>query len=322
MSGLLRSTSAALAGCCLTVAALLACGGAPRPLPAPVRVAPPALPLPAGAALTVRVDLASLRDELGATLAQQLLLDSVSAPESAAPRHALLEHALARASVLWVALPAAGPLEEAERILLLRGHFSNLPVDGLGSWRPGPAGFESLDVANTALEASGYARVYRLDNAELLVWAPRAELATVERTLARRQRPTASDEARLEPPERGAVSVAARPGPLLALYARRYPELVERFRGLQKLEAFAEPTAGTWRADLFLDFGTAEQASGASAVLERLKLALAERACAVGVVARALSVSSFERNLRLQAWLEGAELESVRACVLGGGCCA
>ena len=304
------------------MAALLACGGSARPLPAPAALAPSVLPLPAGAALTVRVDLASLRDELGATLARQLLLDSVSALDSAAPGRLLLEQALDRTSVLWVALPAAAPLEEAERILLLRGHFSSLPVDGLGGWRPGPAGLESLHVDNPALEASGYARVYRLENEGLLLWAPRSELATVEQTLARRRRPAASEEPRLEPPERGAVSIAARPGPLLALYARRYPELVERFRGLQKLEAFAEPTAGTWRADLFLDFGSVEQASEASAVLERLKLALAERACAVGVVARALSVSSFERNLRLQAWLEGAELESVRACVLGGGCCA
>jgi hypothetical protein len=118
------------------------------------------------------------------------------------------------------------------------------------------------------------------------------------------------------------VSVAARPGPVLSLYERRYPELVERFRGLRQLEAFAEPTAGTWRADVFLDFASTEQTSQASSVIERLRGALVQRACAVGVIARALSVTTFERNLRLQAWLEGPELESVLACVLGSGCCA
>jgi hypothetical protein len=125
----------------------------------------------------------------------------------------------------------------------------------------------------------------------------------------------------LRPPERGAVSVAARPEAVLAQAKARYPELVQRFAGLRRIEAFAEPTAGMWRADLTLDFASAAQAAEASALLERLRQALTRRSCAVGVVARAIAVTSFEHDVRVQTVLIGPELEAVEACVLGDGCC-
>ena len=298
----------------------LACGSGQRPLPAPVEQAAAGLPLPASTALAVRVDLASLRAELGDTLAQQVLLDAVSLGESARASK-LLARSLERASLMWVAATGA-PLDEAGKVLLVRGHFESLdPTGELRGWRRQPSGVEALEVPDAEQNPGGYARVYRRAGDDLAVWAPRGELVDVERALAPRRaaQPVALG---LPPPERGTLSVAARPEPLLELYQRRYPELVERFRGLRQVEAFAEPTAGTWRTDLLLYFETAEQATGASAVVERLKVALSQRSCAIGVVARVLSVTTFERNLRLQAWLEGADLDSVRSCVLGSGCCA
>jgi hypothetical protein len=88
------------------------------------------------------------------------------------------------------------------------------------------------------------------------------------------------------------------------------------------IEAFAEPTAGVWRADLSLDFATAAQASEVTQVIEQLRRALAERGCAVGALARALAVTSFERDVRVQAVLLGPEIAAVKACVFGEGCCA
>lgn len=318
MSRLLRSTSAAFGRAALVLAGALACGGAPRALPAPVEATPVGPALPPGAALTVRVDLASLGGELGGPLARQLLFDAVSLGEPA-PAAQLLQSTLERTSVLWVAVPAEEPLDGGAKVLLTRGHFAHLAAAELGGWQSRPSGLEVLDLAKSPPAPSGYSRVYRLQGDEELVWASGGELDEVERALTRR---SAVEEPALAPPERGAVSIAAQPGPLLALYERRYPELVERFRGLRSLEAFAEPTAGTWRADVFLGFATVEQASEASSVLERLKAALAGRGCAVGAVARAATVSTFERDLRLQAWLEGPALESVLACVLGSSCCA
>jgi hypothetical protein len=305
----------------LGFASLLACGSAQRSSPSTRAVPEAVLPLPSSAALAVRVDLGSLRAELGDTLARELLLDAVSLGES--PHGAtLLERSLDAASLLWVAVAGPERADGGDKVLVVRGHFDNLAADaGFGSWLRRPTGLELLEVPESAQNPGGYYRVYRLPGDEMLIWAPRAELANVERALM----PGLSAEPRelgLRPPERGTVSLAARPEPWLELLSRRYPELIERFEGLRQVEAFAEPTAGTWRADVFLDFATAERASGASEVVGRLKLALAERSCAVGVIARALSVSSFERNVRLQAWLEGTELETVRACVLGSGCCA
>jgi hypothetical protein len=315
---LLRSARSAFGCCALALAGALACGGAPGAVAPAVEAAAYGPPLPPDAALTVRVDLAALGGELGDPLARQLLFDAVSLGES--PRAAkLLQQTLQQTSVLWVAVPGQGPLDGADKVLLERGHFANVAVEGFGGWQRRPSGLDWLEVSDAAQGASGYARLYRLESHQMLVWASHGELAEVERTLARRRSPAV--EPGPIPPERGAVSVAARPGPLLALYERRYPELVERFRGLRQLEAFAEPTAGTWRADVFLDFATAEQATLASSVVERLRAALVDRACAVGVVARALTVTTFERNLRLQAWLEGPQLESVLGCVLGSSCC-
>jgi hypothetical protein len=41
----------------------------------------------------------------------------------------------------------------------------------------------------------------------------------------------------------------------------------------------------------------------------------------VGVIARALAVTSFGRDVRVQTVLIGPELDVVKACVLGEGCC-
>jgi hypothetical protein len=56
-------------------------------------------------------------------------------------------------------------------------------------------------------------------------------------------------------------------------------------------------------------------------VLERLRQALTGRGCAIGVLARAVAVTSFERDVRVQTVLVGPELAAVKACVLGDGCC-
>jgi hypothetical protein len=196
----------------------------------------------------------------------------------------------------------------------MRGHFAGL--GDAASWSRRDSGVELLELDATAGSASD-SRIYRLPGAELLVWAPASELPGVERALA-----GAAIEPALRPPERGAVSLAARPEAVLARAAAHFPELAQRFAGLRRIEAFAEPTAGMWRADLSLDFASAAQAAEATDTLERVRQALTRRRCAVGVVARAIAVTSFERDVRVQTVLIGPELEAVKACVLGGGCCA
>jgi hypothetical protein len=295
------------------VACSLACAGADRPR-APDRRAND-LPLPADLDVAVRVDVGSLGGELGEAPTRQLLLDAVS--QGAASEVAkLLERSLSRAAVLWVGVHGGAP-GTTGTVLVMRGQFANLSAGDAATvaWSRQDSGITTLDFAGAP--ATGYARVYRLPGDELLIWAPRAELAGVERAL----RGDPSTPA-LRPPERGAVSVAARPDGLLERDGSRFPELAERLRGMRRLEAFAEPTSGMWRADLTLDFASAEQATEVSALALRLKQALGKRPCAVGLVARATVVSSFGRNVRIQAVLLGPEVKALEACVLGNGCCA
>jgi hypothetical protein len=269
-------------------------------------------------ALAVRVDLGTLRAELGRELAGRVLLDAVARdPADGAPPApaALLQRALAQSDVLWLGFPSIAQ-SEPDSVLLLRGHFASLAPSAPGArWSEDPSGTAILEL--DASEQPGYARVYRAPGDELLAWSPRSAQSALEQALRAPGR-----EPVMRPPERGAVSVAASPEPLLNRYAARFPELIERFRGLRHVEAFAEPSSGAWRADLSLDFDTPEQAREASQVAERVREAIARRACAVGALASALTISTFERNLRVQAALLGPELDAVRSCVLGDGCCA
>ncbi|HWO14149.1 MAG TPA: hypothetical protein VNN80_31810 [Polyangiaceae bacterium] len=295
--------------------ALLGCSSPPPPsarAPEPVGT-----PLPPGLDLTLRADLASLRAELGQELARQVLRDAFSDRASAERGPPpLLDSALDRSDVLWLGFPSLAEQAQPENVLLLRGHFASLGSgDPAARWSGDGSGLASLELPENG--AAGYVRVYRAPGDELLAWASRSTRDTLERALRSRSR-----EQVMRPPERGAVSVAARPGPLLERYSVRYPELVERFRGLRRVEAFAEPSGSAWRADLTLDFDTPEQAREASQVAERLREVMAQRACAVGALARTLSITTFERNLRVTAALLGPELDVVRSCVLGDGCCA
>lgn len=279
----------------------------------PSVAAAPELPLPSGLDAAVRVDIAALSSELGQAPTRQFLLDALSL--GAASEHAArnLGQALDRTALLWFGLPAPSAAAARANVLVLRGHFGDLFDDQ--RWSRRDSGIDVLELAGD--DAAGYARVYRLPGSEQLIWSPSSELVGVERALA-----GDAVEPALHPPERGAVSVAARPAGMLERVASRYPELSERFRGVRTIQAFAEPTAGMWRADLDLDFASAAQASEASGLLERLRQALTRRGCAVGVVARAVAVTSFERDVRVQTVLIGPELEAVKACVLGDGCCA
>jgi hypothetical protein len=295
-----------------SVALALACGSAARTTRSTApRV--PGLPLPPGLDVAVRVDLAALNGELGAPLTQKMLLDAVAVD---AVRPQLFERCLSRAGLLWWGLMPPASAAPTEDVVVMRGHFTSLLTDAPGaSWSRRPSGVSELDPAQDS--AAPESSLYRLPGDELLVWAPRSEAGRIEQ---------AFDDARLQtvlrPPERGAISVAAAPGPLLRSFAARFPNLAAHFSGVQQLEAFAEPTAGAWRAEVSLGFETAAQATQASDVIERLKEALGRGTCAVGVMARSTFISRFEKTLRVQAWLLGADVEVVQACVFGTGCCA
>jgi hypothetical protein len=276
-----------------------------------------ALPLPSDLAAVVRVDAGALGAELGTELAQKVLRDAVGA--DAVARAPLLARSLASANVLWFGLEASGSAEPGPSVLVERGHFASIasaaePADT--NWSALNGGVRVLELTDPAKNA-GYARVYALPGDEVWVWASATRLVAVEAAL---QGP--SSGASWRPPERGAVSLAANPDDLLARARARYPQLSEQFAGLQRFEAFAEVTQGTWRAELTLEFAAAAQTVNANEAIARLENALAERSCAVGALARGLFVSRFERSLRVQAWLEGPALEAVRGCVLGVACCA
>jgi hypothetical protein len=281
---------------------------------APLATPPqPALPADLDVALRVNVDL--LTTELGESVARRLLVDAVTAPDEADT--SLLERALTRADLLWLGFRSGGSLDTAEKVLILRGHFSDvLPDHGApaAGWRASSPGLAFPHFLSDATRPGALARLYPRGE-ELLIWSTAAEGQSVEQVLER-----GSDPSSLRPPERGAVSAAAR-SERLRIYLDHYPQLAEHFAGVQLLQAYVDPSAAELDLELELRFETPAQALGARDVVDKLRQGLARQPCAVGVVAQVANVSVFERSLRVLARLQPEQVGGVEACVISGKCC-
>jgi hypothetical protein len=275
--------------------------------------------LPPELDVAVRVDVSSLRGDLGAELAQRLLLDALGRGGDAGPS-TLLAQALTRSQLLWLGLSARDDVDSSERVLILRGHFAEVPIGAepaSSEWvaSEGDGDLESFSRATPALGA--YARLYAPPGREHLIWATSAQEAAVERTLRR-----GSAHASLRPPERGELSLSARSDRLRDQYAGRFPELVTRFDGARLLEAYVETHPMEWRAEVTLSFENEAQALDAGQVVEQLQQALGKNACALGIVARAARVSTFQSKLRVSARLVQDQLAAAKSCLLTEKCCA
>ncbi len=308
----------ALAPCAFAACLGLSCAR-PAPTPAVPNGRQGAASLPADLDVVVRMDVAALGREFGTALAQRLLLDTVGGGDDPSDSK-LLEQALSRSELAWLGLRSGVPLDDAAKVLILRGHFASLPLTGKSSvlgWTAVEAESGLARYFRPTTRPGAYVQVHYPPGEELLIWASEQEVLAIERNSTER-----TDSARLRPPERGAVSLAARTERLRERYASRYPELVARFDGATLLEAYVESSVAGWTAEISLRFETSEQASNASPILQRLQQALGMNRCALGAVVRGAEISEFQSSIRLSTRLEPKRLEAVKACILAEACCA
>lgn len=303
----------------LVVALSGGCTAPPRPAPAlPPTPHEQVATLPDDVDVAVRVDVDWLTAELGSSLAQRVLLDLLVSSEDTAAT-SLLGEALRRSEKLWLGFRLGSSLEAAEKVLILRGHFprssTRAPAAG-GAWIGSAAELGRPHLHREPAHAGALTRVYSRGD-QLLVLVSEAEKAAVEQMLD-----GAAEPATLKPPERGGLSLAARPEPLRGRYLRDYPRLAQHFEGARSLQAHLDSRAGAVVLEVELGFDTPIQASNAVEILEHLRLKMAGGACVVGTTARAAQLSVFEHKVRMLAQLGPGEVAGVEACLFGGGCCA
>lgn len=298
---------------------LSGCAAVPRP-ELPPRRAPdsPSALLPADLDAAVRVDLAQLGSSLGKDVATRIAIETLAAGEPSADR-ALLARALDHSDLLWVGWRSNEEGSTLGRVLISRGQFSWLrsesgPPDPLWSEVVGPGAPEHF--VRQHASPGAFDVLYPLDE-QWLAWASPSEAPSLERRLV-----AGAARDRLEPPERGAISVAASTERLRARYGPRFPALDQHFAGAQRLTSYVDVAERGVKAWGELDFATAAQALDASSVVIQLFESLGRNPCQLGVLARAAHVDVFQASLRVDAELEAGQVGGLWACILGQACCA
>src|SRR5688500_13288356 len=122
-SRVLRITGQAMSWA-LTWVVAFACSALGPPPAQPNGMQQPQGALPADLDLAFRVNVQLLASELGRPLTEQLLVDALG--ESDTPAASLLGHALMQSELLWLGVRAGTPIEVAEKVLILRGHFTEV----------------------------------------------------------------------------------------------------------------------------------------------------------------------------------------------------
>lgn len=301
----------------LVIALLSGCAAPERPALTP----PPheqAATLPGDLDVALRVDVDWLTAELGPALGQRLLLDMLVGAEDT-EASSLLGEALRRSERLWLGFRLGAPLEAADKVLILRGHFPGTraasPEAG-GVWVESEATVGRPHLYRAPALPGALTRIYSRGE-QLLIWVSEAERAAVEGMLDGTGAP-----ATLRPPERGGLSLAAHPEPLRGQLLRGFPQLAQHFEGARSLQGHLDARAGAVVLEVELGFDTPAQASTAADILEQLRLKMAGAACVLGATAQATQLSVFEHKVRVLAQLGSGEVRDVEACVLGGRCCA
>jgi hypothetical protein len=263
------ATLSVLVLCLAQAASLGACGGAERvgPPPAAPTVTTPVQAIPADLDVVVRIDLDPIRAALPAEAQSDLAAVALAGDLSAASD--VVRRAIERAHQVWIGFRPGQLPEQTDNVLVLRGDFSKVPVAALGDAFKPPrdlgGGWSAYDVRRVQ-GRSAPARLYtHLD--DLWVIASEAELDAVERVIEDGVR-----ERRLEPPERGVLSVAARMAGVAASIRQTSPKAA-RF--------LSQADVGTLSADLgseglevFAELGFVDEATAARSA-RALQLVLA-----------------------------------------------
>ncbi|MES1187505.1 MAG: hypothetical protein ABUL60_27045 [Myxococcales bacterium] len=286
----------------------VACG--PKPLP-PLPPAPAlssaAELIPADLDVVVRLDLARVKAALGATVLTALAHD-VLARDSAGPDpDELVVGSLLAAEQVYLAYRPSSLWTPLDRVLALQGRFEPLlrAPNGFGGATDLGRDLRYWDAKVPPATRGGVARIYALGD-RVRAFVSEAELDAVERTLD-----GAASPRRLQPPEEGTISLAARPRLLGRLAGSG--SLRELLEDAKSLTAVADLESDGVRLKLELLLASADEAE---------QLARAGKL----VLSRALGDTKLEVTLRaeservlLAAQLSRAQLAPLLACVWGAG---
>ena len=302
----------------LALSALVAAGCGPERIPRPSTPAPtlfrPADALPADLDVVLRIDFRRIRTALGAEALSRLRRVAARSDDEATDR--LVADALERADTVWIGLRPASSLELSDAVLVLRGKFRGLeprhyasepkwqaPVDLGAAWR-------RYDRAAPKLRSSP-ARIY-VQESELMLFVSIAELDSVERALEHGER-----DKRLDPKEKGLISLEARVRRLVPVLEQRSPNAARLLGSARRLRLNAELDAAGLSGELELEFEEPEQAERTANAASLLARALASDTSLTGRVASALRIEAIERTLVVKAALSAEEFNALVNCADG-----
>ncbi len=280
----------------------VACG--PKPLP-PLPPAPSVVGaidlIPPDLDVVVRLDLARVKAALGATVLATLAHQVLTQGSGGQEPDDLVVASLMAAEQVYLAYRPSPLWTPLDRVLALQGHFEQLvqPPQGFSGATDLGGDLRYWDNKSTPPRA-GVSRVYALGQ-RVRGFVSEAEIDAVERALAGFASPR-----RLEPPEEGTLSLAARPRLLGRLAGSG--TLRELLEDAKALHAVADLESDGVRLKLELLMAGAEQAeqlAGAG------KLVLSR---ALGDAALHVELAAESDRVVLSAQLSRAELAPVLAC--------
>jgi hypothetical protein len=295
--------------------ALLAFGAASLVGCGPKKVAPPpSAPavlsagdlLPADLDVVVRLDLGKVKAALGAAALAVLAREGLSRAGAGEHADELVLESLLAADLVYLAYRPGPLLEPLDRVLALQGSFEAIARPPLGFAAPVDLGadvryFERR--STSSLGRGGVARMYTAST-RVRAFVSEAEIDAVERALE-----TGGAERRLQAPEEGTLSLAARPRLLTRFGGSGLREQLEAARTLR---AIAELESDGVKLKLEIemkDAPDAERLAGAGrAVLQRVGGEWAERA----------EIRADGSRLVLTAQLQRSQLAPLVGC-LGQG---
>jgi hypothetical protein len=288
----------------------VACGPKPRPaLPPAPSVSSAAELIPPDLDVVVRLDLARVKATLGGAaltaLSREVLAHDRERDEHQEPDELLIQSLLGAEQVYLGYRPNRmwAPLD---RVVALQGRFEQLVRPPVGFSRPTDLGrdFRYWDAQVPPKARGGVARVYALGE-RVRAFVSEAEIDAVERVLDGQGSPR-----RLEPPEEGTLSFAARPQLLGRLVGNG--TLRDLLEGAKALLAVVELESDGVRLKLELALSGVDEARQL-ADAGQMVLSRALRDAKLNVALRADA-----QRVLLTAQLSRAELQPFLACVGAG----
>lgn len=296
----------------------VACGGSLPPPPAAPSLDHPASAIPSDLDVALRVDLARARHVFGPGVTDSVRVEIVDEHEDPGTAR-LLARAIEKADAVWVAFRPGHSARLTDNVIVLRGDFRS--VDPLGDARAGwshPAdlggGYFLFDRPRPS-RRSAPARVYAFAD-ERLVLVSEAEIDSVERAVEYR-----AGGARVEPPDRGLVSVSARPGPLAGLLSAEFPAVATVLDEARSLEGYADVGEDGLRGNVEAEFPTEQEALKAEGQARELLTVLRHARGLVGRVARSAESSAVGRRLVIRLSADAAGFSGLIGCFREASTC-